>query len=107
MVAGLKPEKVDYYKQLHESVWPNVLKKIKDCNIRNYSIYFKEIDNKYFLFSYFEYTGNDFGADMKKMASDNTTQRWWKETSPAQIPLPDAVAKGETWSNMEEVFHED
>lgn len=107
MVTGLKPEKTAYYKQLHAAIWPGVLSKIKDCNIQNYSIYLKEIDGKYFLFSYFEYTGNDFDADMKKMAADSTTQRWWKETAPAQIPLTDAAAKGETWSQMEEVFHDD
>ncbi|MEO6523049.1 MAG: L-rhamnose mutarotase [Mucilaginibacter sp.] len=105
-VTGLKPEKMDYYKKLHAAVWPKVLQQINRCNIRNYSIYLKEIEGKQYLFSYFEYVGKDFEADMKKMAADTTTQRWWKETAPAQIPLPDAAAKGETWSAMEEVFHQ-
>ncbi|MEP6464696.1 MAG: L-rhamnose mutarotase [Parafilimonas sp.] len=105
MVTGLKPEKIAYYKELHVNAWAGVLKKIKECNIQNYSIYLKEIDSKYYLFSYFEYTGNNFDADMKKMAEDETTQRWWKETAPTQIPLPDAAAKNETWSRMEEVFY--
>ncbi|MNK56570.1 L-rhamnose mutarotase [compost metagenome] len=105
-VTGLKPEKIGYYKKLHAAIWPGVKQKIADCNIRNYSIYLKEIDKKYYLFSYFEYTGKDFDADMKKMAADTTTQRWWKETAPTQIPLPDAAAKNETWSSMEEVFHQ-
>jgi L-rhamnose mutarotase len=107
MVTGLKPEKMAYYKQLHAAAWPAVLKKIKECNIQNYSIYLKEIEGKPFLFSYFEYTGKDFDADMKKMAEDSTTQRWWKETDPCQQPLPDAAAKGQSWSAMEEVFHTD
>ncbi|TCD26295.1 L-rhamnose mutarotase [Pedobacter psychrodurus] len=106
-ITGLKPEQMAYYKKLHAAVWSGVLKKITECNIHNYSIYLKEIEGKQYLFSYFEYTGNDFAADMKKMAADSTTQRWWKETAPTQIPLPDAAAKGETWSNMEEVFHHD
>ncbi|KQM68849.1 hypothetical protein ASE74_23880 [Pedobacter sp. Leaf216] len=104
-ITGLKPDKVADYKKLHAAAWPTVLKKISECNIRNYSIYLKDIDGKPYLFSYFEYTGKNFNADMKKMAADTTTQRWWKETAPMQIPLPDAAAKGETWSNMEEVFH--
>ena len=107
MITGLKSGKLAYYKALHAAVWPDVLKKITECNIRNYSIYVKEIDNKPYLFSYFEYTGNDFAGDMKKMAADTATQRWWKETAPTQIPLPDATAKGETWTSMEEVFHYD
>src|SRR5688572_27956708 len=107
MVTGLKPEKMDYYKQLHAAAWPGVLKKIKECNIRNYSIYLKEIKSQYFLFSYFEYAGNDFDTDMKKLAADSITQRWWNETRPCQQPLPDAAAKGQIWSSMEEVFHKD
>ena len=105
MVTGLRPEKVAYYEQLHAAVWPGVLKKIEECNIHNYSIYLQANNDKYYLFSYFEYTGTDFAADMKKMAADSTTQRWWRETAPTQLPLPQAAAKGQTWTNMIEVFH--
>lgn len=105
MVVELKAEKVAYYKQLHAAVWPAVLRKIKECNIQNYSIYLKQINSSYFLFSYFEYTGKNFDADMKKMSADTATQRWWKETDPCQQPLPDAAAKHQVWSEMEEVFH--
>ena len=107
MVTGLKPEKMAYYKQLHADAWPAVQKKITECNIKNYSIYLKEINGQLLLFSYFEYAGLNFDEDMKKMAADTATQRWWKETDPCQQPLPDAAAKKEIWSNMEEVFHQD
>jgi L-rhamnose mutarotase len=107
MITGLKPEKIAYYKQLHAHAWPAVLKKIKECNIRNYSIYIQKIEGKYFLFSYFEYAGIDFKADMARMAADTTTQRWWKETDPTQIPLPEAVAQKQQWQVMNEVFHAD
>ena len=105
MVTGIKPEKIEYYKQLHAKAWPAVLKKLTECNIQNYSIYLQKIDDKYFLFSYFEYTGTDFDKDIKKMADDKTTQLWWKETDPTQIPLPEAASKKQIWTNMEEVFH--
>jgi len=105
MVTGIKPGQIEYYKKLHAAVWPGVLKKIKECHIRDYSIYLQKIEDKYFLFSYFEYTGRDFDADMKKMAADSTTQRWWKETAPAQLPLPEAAAQQKTWTHMKEVFH--
>jgi len=104
-VTGLKPEKLNYYKQLHANAWPAVLKKIKECNIQNYSIYLQKIQSNYYLFSYFEYVGSDFKADLKKMADDPTTQRWWKETDPCQLPLPEAAAKKQIWTTMEEVFH--
>ncbi len=105
MVTGIKPEKIACYKALHAAVWPGVVKTIEACHIRNYSIYLKEIDGRYFLFSYFEYTGSNFETDMKKMAADSVTRRWWKETAPTQIPLPDAAAAGQTWSGMKEVMH--
>lgn len=106
-ITGLKPEKMAYYKQLHANAWEGVLKKIKACHIQNYSIYVKEIEGKPYLFSYFEYVGNDFEKDMQSMATDTLTQRWWRETDPCQQPLPDAAAKGKIWSDAEEVFHTD
>ena len=101
-VIKLKPEKLEEYKVLHANVWPDVLKMIRECNIRNYSIYFKDG----YLFSYFEYHGEDFAADMQKMAADPNTQTWWKVTDPCQEPL-ESRKPGEWWARMEEFFHTD
>jgi L-rhamnose mutarotase len=103
-VTGLRPEKAERYKDLHAHPWSTVNRMIKDCHIQNYSIHAVEIDGKLYLFSYLEYTGRDFDGDMKKMAADPETQRWWKETDPCQLPLPDAARKGKIWSDTEEVF---
>lgn len=104
-VTGLHPEKVAYYKKLHAETWPGVLKKIAECNIRNYSIYLHEIEGKPYLFSYYEYIGMNYEDDMKKIAADSVTQRWWRETDPCQNPLPEAAAHQKIWTDMEEVFH--
>ena len=104
-VTGLKPEKAAHYKELHANPWPAINHMLKECNIQNYSIHLKEIDGKIYLFSYLEYTGNDWEGDMKKMAADPETQRWWKETDPCQSALPDAAAQGKIWSDMEEVYY--
>ncbi len=107
MITGLKPGKADGYKYLHANPWPDVLKKIAECNLRNYSIYLIELDNgELYLFSYFEYVGDDFDADMAKMAADPVTQEWWSHTDPCQIPLS-GLEEGQIWKNMEEVFHWD
>jgi L-rhamnose mutarotase len=105
-VIGLRPERIEEYKRLHAAVWPDVLRMIGACCIRNYSIYLREIEGKPYLFSYLEYAGEDFAADMAKMAADPTTQRWWDVCKPCQAPLPDR-AEGEWWATMEEVFHVD
>jgi len=107
MVIGVREEKLAEYKELHAAVWPGVLKTIKECNIRNYSIYLHELEEgKYYLFGYFEYTGDDFKADMEKMAADPVTQKWWELCEPCQIPLSNRK-EGEWWASMEEVFHLD
>jgi L-rhamnose mutarotase len=98
----LRPEKLAEYKDLHANVWPDVLKMIREANIRNYSIFYKDG----YLFSYFEYHGEDFQADMQKMAADPATQAWWKLTDPCQEPL-ETRKENEWWAGMEEFFHAD
>lgn len=104
-VVGLRPEKANYYFKIHAAVWPSVMRMIEQANIRNFSIAVKEIEGKHYLFSYFEYIGTDYEGDMARVAADAETQRWWKETEPCQLPLPDAKAKGAIWSEAREVFY--
>jgi L-rhamnose mutarotase len=104
-VTGLKPEKAHYYRELHANPWPEVVQMIKQCNIQNFSIHEREIGGSLYLIAYFEYTGNNFEADMEKMAADPETQGWWKETDPCQSPLPDAAGKGKIWGETREVFY--
>ncbi|MBB94151.1 MAG: hypothetical protein CML68_06080 [Rhodobacteraceae bacterium] len=103
-VIGVSPEKITEYKELHAAVWPGVLAKIAECNIRNYTIFLREPEN--LLFATFEYHGNDWAADAAKMAADEETQRWWAVCMPCQVPL-DTRKEGEWWADMEEVFHVD
>lgn len=102
MIIGVKPEKLEEYKKLHADVWPEVLAMIQACNIRNYSIFYK--DNM--LYSYYEYIGNDYEKDMQQMAADPVTQEWWKLCDPCQQPVENRQ-EGEWWAAMEEVFHVD
>ena len=103
-VTGLKPEKAARYEQLHAHPWPAVNKMIKECHVQNFSIHECEINGQLYLFAYLEYTGKDFDADMKRMADDPETQRWWTETDPCQSPLPDAAAKKKIWSDTKEIY---
>ena len=99
-VIRVKPEKLEEYKALHADPWPGIDRMIKACNIRNFSIYYRDG----FLFSYFEYTGTDYEGDMRKMAQDSLTQAWWKLTDPCQIPV-ESAPEGVWWAPMEEVYH--
>ncbi len=101
-VIKVKPEMEERYKYLHANPWPEVNAMIKECNMQNYSIYMRDG----FLFAYFEYVGENFEADMAKMAADPTTQKWWGECDPCQEKVATATAE-EWWANMEEVYHLD
>lgn len=101
-VIKVRPEKLAEYKRYHARVWPEILQMITKCNIRNYSIYHKDG----YLFSYFEYVGDDFATDMARMAADPKTQEWWAVMEPMQQPL-ETRTQGEWWAKMEEVFHHD
>ena len=106
-VIGVKEEKLEYYKELHANPWPSVNRALKQGKIRNYSIYLTQFDDgNWYLFSYLEYTGNDFEADMKKLAEDSEVKRWWKETDPCQFGFKNRE-EGEWWKSMKEVYHLD
>jgi L-rhamnose mutarotase len=104
MLVSLKPNRVEEYRDLHRAVWPEILRRITECNIRNYTIFLKEPEN--LLFGYWEYVGSDFDADMQKMAADRDTRRWWAICKPCQEPVG-TRKEGEGWAMMEEVFHSD
>lgn len=101
-VIGLPPESVERYESLHAAVWPAVLERLSASNVVNYSIYrYGEL-----LFSYMEYAGVDYDADMASMAADSATQEWWAVCMPLQRPVDDR-AEGEWWKELPEVFHLD
>lgn len=101
-VIGVKADKLEDYKYHHKHIWPEINAKIKECNISNYSIY----NIGELLFSYMEYTGEDYDSDMAKMAADPKTQEWWKLVMPFQSPI-EGRREGEWWADMEEVYHLD
>jgi L-rhamnose mutarotase len=84
--------------------WPEILAKISDCNIRNYTIFLREPENR--LFAYSEYHGEDWTIDAAKMGADPRTRDWWAFTDPMQAPLA-TRKEGEWWAMAEEVFHHD
>lgn len=99
-LGRLKPEKIEEYEALHSAPWPEVLQTIHDCNLRNYSIFREGAQ----VFAYFEYIGDDYEADMEKMAQDEATQRWWTHTKPCfqkYAVRPDS----EFYADMKQIFY--
>ena len=103
-VGRLKPDMVQKYIDLHVDTWPAVLSRIKDCRLQNYSIFYKALPTgEHLVFSYMEYTGDDFPSDMEKMAADPEVQRWWAETKPCFEEIED-LAPDEVWAPMDSIF---
>ena len=98
----LRPEAREEYLRLHASVWSEVEAMITAANIRNYTIYLLND----LLFSYYEYVGDDYDADMSRIAADPATRRWWKLTDPCQERLP-GTPDGRQWQELPEVWHMD
>lgn len=76
--SELKPEKVQEYIELHAHPWPEILEVIHNCNIRNYSISIRGTE----LYTYYEYTGNNYEKDMALMEENVAMNEWWKHTKP-------------------------
>ena len=101
-VIGISSENVAEYERLHADVWPDVLSRLRQSNIVNYTIF----RHDELLFSYMEYVGDDYKSDMAAMAADPATQQWWAVCMPLQRPLADR-ADGEWWKTLPDVFHLD
>jgi L-rhamnose mutarotase len=102
MVIGIKSDQISAYEALHAASNPGVRDLLTKYHMQNFSIYIHQLeDGKYYLFGYYEYTGNDYEGDMKKLGGEPRNQQWLSVTGPMQIPLP-----GEkSWAMMEEAYH--
>jgi L-rhamnose mutarotase len=101
MVVGIRPEKIDQYKALHADDNPGVRDLLTKYNMHNFSIFMHEIDGKYYEFGYYEYTGDDFEADMAKLDAEPRNKQWLEICDPMQVPL-----KGyDSWAVMEQVYY--
>ena len=81
LAIKVKPEKLDEYRKLHRSPWPEIVDNIKRANIDRYSIYHVEG----YLISIIDYSGDDFDKDMLIKSQLQSTSEWRKLTTPCPI----------------------
>lgn len=102
MVIGIHPDAISAYEALHASSHPGVRDLLSRYHMRNFSIYLHQLPGgRYYLFGYYEYSGNDYQRDMQNLAAEPRNQAWLRTTDAMQIPLPGATS----WSPMREVYH--
>ncbi|HEY5380651.1 MAG TPA: L-rhamnose mutarotase [Acidobacteriaceae bacterium] len=102
MVIGIRPDRISAYETLHAASNSGIRDLLRTYNMHNFSIFIHQLDDdRYYLFGYYEYTGQDSKADMEKLAAEPRNKAWLKTTDPMQIPLQGASS----WSIMREVYH--
>ena len=117
----LRPEEYRTYRELHDNVWPGVLRRMYLSNIRNFTIYYHE--ETHTMFSHFEWIGHwqtsckskaeeeeQFRRDMESIATDPVTLKWWAVCEPCQRPfsqwdprgkVPSQGGTGDWWAPLE------
>lgn len=101
IVIGIKPEAIEKYKALHADNEPGVRDLLERTHIHNFSIFMHTLDDgQTYLFGYYEYTGENYDADMARLDENPRNQQWLEMCGALQKPL-----KGETfWANMERIY---
>ena len=72
IITKLKPDKIEHYIELHNRIWPEVVALGHQAGLRNYTIH--QIGT--YLFSYYEYVGNNYEADMAWKNSHDIVKKW-------------------------------
>jgi L-rhamnose mutarotase len=101
MVIKIDSTRITEYLALHADSNPGVRDLLVKYHLRNFSIFMTQLDDgNYYEFGYYEYTGNNFEADMANLDAEPRNKDWLKICDPMQIPL-----KGETsWKKMKQVY---
>ena len=89
---------MEEYERAHASVWPELLAKLKEVGVSDYSIFRRDQD--LFLCMRVE----DFNRAWDALDKDVVNQRWQKEMSRLFEPL-DNLRPGERFAMMKEVFY--
>jgi L-rhamnose mutarotase len=96
----IKKEAIEEYEREHQRVWPELLSKLKEVGISDYSIFRRGQD----LFLYMHV--DDFERAWIELDRAPVNQRWQEFMSRLFEPVPD-LEPGERFAMMKEVFYLD
>jgi L-rhamnose mutarotase len=94
----LKPDAIEEYENAHAQVWPELLAKLKEVGISDYSIFRHGQD----LFLCMRVA--DFDSAWAALDKDPVNQRWQKEMSRSFEPVANGHST-ERFAMMKEVFY--
>ena len=96
----VKQDKIEEYRKVHETVWPEMLEALRRTGWHNYSLFMREDG---LLFGYFE-TPESFAAALAGMKDLEVNKRWQESMAPYFENLG-GVHADEAMMELEEVFH--
>ncbi|MBQ2954912.1 MAG: L-rhamnose mutarotase [Clostridia bacterium] len=99
-VIRVPADKYAEYVEKHNNIWPSIVEMMRDAHIQNFTIFHRDG----YLFKYYEYTGDDYEADMAKLNANEEHQKWLEYTAVCQQPV-DSAEDGEWWAPMNDIFH--
>jgi L-rhamnose mutarotase len=94
----IKADAVDEYEREHQRVWPEVLAKLKEVGITDYSIFRRGQDLTLVL------RVDDFDKAWDELNADPVNQRWQAFMGRLFEPVPDQKP-GERFAMLKEVFY--
>jgi L-rhamnose mutarotase len=94
----IKPDAIEEYELEHTRVWPEMLAKLKEVGISDYSIFRRDQDLFLFL------RVDDFDRAWDELDRDPVNQRWQRFMSRLFEPPP-GTRPGERFPMMKEVFY--
>ena len=94
----IKAEAIEGYEKDHRAVWPELLAKLKQVGISDYSVFRRGQD----LFLVMRVV--DFESAWQELAEDPVNLRWQQEMAKYFEPVPD-LQPGERFAMMKEVFY--
>jgi L-rhamnose mutarotase len=98
-VLQVKPERLQEYKERHRSVWPEMLKALRETGWNNYSLFLRPDG---LLVGYFETAS--FERARAGMANREVNERWQREMAEFFVQQ-DGALPDRAMAPLEEVFH--
>ena len=98
-VLQVKTELLAEYKERHQSVWPEMIKALRETGWNNYSLFLRPDG---LLVGYLE--TEDFERARARMASREVNERWQREMARFFVQ-PQGLLPDQAMAPLEEVFH--
>ena len=94
----IKPDAIEEYEREHKRVWPELLDKLKEGGISDYSVFRRGQDLTLVL------RAEDFDMAWDELDKDPVNQRWQEFMGRLFEPVPDKQT-GERFAMLKEVFY--